>query len=205
MRIGFFGGSFDPPHVGHLTIAHAAAKAFSLDRILFVPTANQPLKPVGAVASYNDRLAMVQLLCDEEPAFEASTLEEPNKSRGANYTIDTLTKLRQQLSPADTLFVLVGADAFLDLRRWRQPDELLKIAEWIVVSRPGFSLNNLAPLNLTPEQQRRVHLLEGIAEPASATHIRDLLAADDDCTALLLPAVFHYVRSHHLYQHQSLT
>lgn len=206
MRIGFFGGSFDPPHFGHLAIARAAAAAFSLDRTLFAPTANQPLKPNGANASFADRLAMVALLCASDPTFEPSALEAPRPNHSPNYTIDTLTHLRSTLTPADRIFVLAGADAFLDLRHWRAPAQLLTLADWIVISRPGFPFSletflddNLAPLSLTPAQLPGIHLLNDIAEPASATHIRQLLLSGSDCANLLPPEILAYIRAHHIY------
>jgi nicotinate-nucleotide adenylyltransferase len=204
MRIGFFGGSFDPPHLGHLAVARAAADAFSLDRVLFVPTAHQPLKPDGAAAPYRDRLAMVSLLCDLQPAntaphFEPSSLDAPLPNTAPNYTVDTLTRLRRTLPATSSLFVIIGADAFLSLPRWRSPDTLLHLAEWIVVSRPGFSLRQLDDLNLAPAQLQRVHLLDGVQELASATTIRSLLRAGSDCTGLLPTSILDYIRAHHLY------
>jgi nicotinate-nucleotide adenylyltransferase len=204
MRIGFFGGSFDPPHLGHLAVGRAAAAAFSLDRILFSPTAYQPLKPGGATASFEDRLAMVALLCGLQPThapsrFEASSLDAPLPDDAPNYTVNTLSGLRNTISAHDSIFVIVGADAFLDLRRWRSPDALLDLAEWIVVSRPGFSLQQLDALSLPPAQLRRVHLLNGIYELASATNIRTLLSAGSDCLGLLPPSILDYIRAHHLY------
>jgi nicotinate-nucleotide adenylyltransferase len=203
MRLGYFGGSFDPPHLGHLAVARAAADAFALDRVLFVPTAHQPLKPTGATASYADRLAMVSLLCADDPRLAASDLEAPLPDHAPNYTIDTLTQLRSTLTAADEVFVLTGADAFLDLRRWRDPDHLVELAQWIVLSRPGFSLDDLAPLQLTIDQRARVHLLGTLAEPASATRIRQLLrslpASDPELLTLLSTTVLRYILTHHLY------
>jgi len=201
MRIGFFGGSFDPPHLGHLAVGRAAADAFSLERVLFAPTGRQPLKPDGASASFEDRLSMVSLLCELQSAnarsrFETSTLEAPRADGKPNYTVDTLLALRGQCSIDDSLFVLIGADAFLGLPAWKSPDRLLNLAEWIVASRPGVALPELHELDLTPE---RVHLLEYVHEPASATDIRALLKADSDCADLLPPSILHYIHAHHLY------
>ena len=204
MRIGFFGGSFDPPHLGHLAVARCAAEAFSLDRVLFVPTARQPFKPSGALVSYYDRLAMLSLLCNLEPIettphFEPSTLDAPLPDDAPNFTVDTLARLRDQLTPADSIFAIIGADAFLGLPKWRSPEALLRLAEWIVVSRPGFSFDHLGVLNLTPLQMRQIHWLEGIEEPASATHIRRLLLSGSDCSGLLPASILDYIRTHHLY------
>jgi nicotinate-nucleotide adenylyltransferase len=200
MRLGYFGGSFDPPHLGHLAVADAAARAFSLGRVLFVPTGRQPLKPVGASAPFPDRLAMTQLLCDSQPAakFEVSTLDAPLANGEPNYTVDALDRLHRQ-SPADEIFALVGADAFLELRRWRDPDRLLALAEWIVVSRPGFALHEMDALGLSAAQRLRVHALGGVAEPASARRIREDLRMRSDCAELLPPSVLAYIRAHHLY------
>jgi nicotinate-nucleotide adenylyltransferase len=204
MRIGFFGGSFDPPHLGHLAVGHAAAEAFSLDRILFTPTGRQPLKTNGASASFADRLIMVSLLCELQPPgtrpyFEPSSSDAPHADGSPNYTVDALSKLRGNYSTDDNLFVIVGADAFLDLPRWRSPDILLQLAEWIVVSRPGVSLQQLQSVNLTPGQLSRVHLLEDVHEPASATDIRELLSIGSDCFGLLPSSILNYIRAHHLY------
>jgi len=215
MRVALFGGTFDPPHRAHLTVARAAAAKFSLDTIFFAPTGRQPLKPQGAVASFADRLAMVELLCDAaqhdfpSARFLPSILDAPRADGQPNYTIDTLTQLRAELreqspniGPAQ-LFVIIGADAFLDLRSWRSPDALLQAAEWIVVSRPGFSLAGLAPLALTPEQSVKIHLLHEVQETASASEVRERLQAGLDCSAFLTPEVLAYIRDHHLYRSQT--
>ncbi len=204
MRIGFFGGSFDPPHLGHLAVARAAAERFVLDRILFAPTAHQPLKPAGAAAPFQDRLAMVALLCDLQAAnartqFEPSSLDAPLPGDAPNYTVNTLSTLRNQCSGDDVIYVIIGADAFLGLPRWRSSEILLDLAEWIVVSRPGASLEELDHLHLRPEQMRHVHLLEHVHEPASATNVRSLLAAGSGCEGLLPASIVSYIRAHHLY------
>ena len=205
MRIGFFGGSFDPPHLGHLAVGKAAAEAFSLDSVLFAPTAHQPLKPGGAIAPFEDRLAMVSLLTGLQPAtatpqFKASSLDAPLPDGSPNYTANTLSSLRNAIAPHDNIYGIVGADAFLDRRRWHSPEPLLHLADWIVVSRPNFSLRQLDALHLTAEQLQGVHLLDHVHEPASATSIRALLAAGSDCAGLLPPSVLTYIRNHHLYK-----
>lgn len=215
MRVALFGGTFDPIHRGHLAIANAAAQAFALDRILFAPTGRQPLKPEGATASFAERLAMVTLALADlsannpQPAtcsFLPSDLDAPRPDGSPNYTVDTLSTLAQQF-PGATLFVLAGADSFLDLRHWRSPIQLLMLAEWIVVSRPGsplppdfLDLPQLAPLALTPAQRARIHLLATVHEDVSATELRRRLYQGDPCPGLLSPAVAVYIESHHLYR-----
>lgn len=199
MRIGFFGGSFDPPHRGHLAVARTVAATFRLSRLLLAPTAQQPLKPGGAAASFDDRLAMVEILCRTEPRLEPSALDAPRTHDEPNYTIDTLSHLRATFPGSTEIYSIVGADSFLDLRRWRSPNDLLDIVDWIVVSRPGFSFSDLDRLHLTPEQRSRVYLLQGVTDPVSATEVRDCLREGRDCSDLVLPDVLRYIREHHLY------
>jgi nicotinate-nucleotide adenylyltransferase len=212
MRVAFFGGTFDPIHRGHLRLASATADAYALDRVLFVPVGNQPLKPGPTVASYADRLQMARLACNPEPPqpttgnsadsrFAVSTLDAPRPDGSPNYTVDSLAALAHEL-PGASLFVLTGADSFLDLHRWRSPSRLLELAEWIVVSRPDFPLSEarLAPLALTPAQRARVHLLATVNEEVSATDLRRRLQAGDPCSGLLPAAVADYIQSHGLYR-----
>jgi nicotinate-nucleotide adenylyltransferase len=211
MRVAFFGGTFDPIHRGHLRLAAAAARTFNLDQILFAPVGHQPLKSEGAMASFADRVEMTRLALavpstddpnrDRQAAqFLVSTLDAPHPDGTPNYTVDTLGAVALEF-PAAQLFVLVGADSFLDLRRWRSPDRLLALAEWIVVSRPEFPLTDaqFAPLSLTPAQRARVHLLTTVHEDVSATELRRRLRLGDPCPGLLPAPVAAYIRAHHLY------
>jgi nicotinate-nucleotide adenylyltransferase len=204
LRIALFGGTFDPPHRGHLAIARAAADAFHLDSILFAPAGRQPLKLDGTPSSFADRLAMTTLACAQDERFQASTIDAPRPGGLPNYTVDTLAELRRTM-PDAVIFNLVGADSFLDLPRWREPNCLLELAEWIVVSRPGFSLpdlslDDLSPLHLSPHQEARVHLLSTVSEDISATALRQRLQAGDLCTDVLPAAVSSYIQTHRLYQ-----
>jgi nicotinate-nucleotide adenylyltransferase len=199
MRVALFGGSFDPPHHGHTAIAGAAADVFDLDQVLFVPVGRQPLKPEGAPANFDDRLAMVELACRTDPRFAVSDLDAPRSDGKPNYTVETLATLHEAM-PDARLFNLVGADSFLNLRRWHEPERLLDLAEWIVVSRPGFPLADLSALGLTPRQRGRVHLLQTVHEDVAATDLRERLEAGDQCADVLDPAVSAYIEAHHLYR-----
>jgi len=198
-RIGFFGGTFDPPHLGHLAVARAAAEAFSLDRVLIVPTGRQPLKPEGATASYDERLEMVRRLCEGETKLVASDWDRPRVDGRANYTIDTLRELKAGMGEGAVVFVIVGADAFLGLGQWREPEELLAAAEWVVVTRPGVSLDRLDAVAVTEEQQARVHVLADVEEPVSATEIRERLREGRNCEELVPAGVLSYIYERHLY------
>lgn len=198
MRVGLFGGSFDPPHLGHLAVAEEVRSRFALDRILLAPAAIQPLK-TGAHASFTDRLHMVELLCKGRPGIEASAIDAPRPDGSPNYTIDTIRRLRDEL-PADAeIFVILGADAFLGIRHWKSADELLREARWIVVSRPGFNLSALDALGLTPEQSARIETLNDFANPVSATEVRHLLHEHASATSWVPAKVLEYIKTHHLY------
>lgn len=198
MRIGYFGGTFDPPHRAHLALASAAADAFALDRVLLAPTGVQPLKQYAPAASFQDRLAMTRLLCADDARLEASDIDAPHEDGSPNFTVDALATLHSQ-NPAAAIFVLVGADSFLTLSQWREPDRLLELAEWIVVSRPGFSLDDLSTLQLTDAHTSRVHVLRTVDEDVSASGIRERLRIGVSCGTTLTPTVSLYIARMHLY------
>ncbi|MGD1105494.1 MAG: nicotinate (nicotinamide) nucleotide adenylyltransferase [Terracidiphilus sp.] len=170
-RIAFFGGSFDPPHLGHLAVARAARDTFHLDTVLFAPVGAQPLKPEGSSASFEDRLAMTRLAIEGQPGFEVSLADAPKSSSDRspqrppnytpNYTIDTLERLRADFKFDCALYCLMGADSFFGLRRWHRAAEIPYAAALIVASRPGqpldgpgqllSELTSALPLGLTLE------------------------------------------------------
>src|ERR1700722_1434190 len=199
MRVALFGGSFDPPHHGHFAIATAAANALRLDSVLFAPAGRQPLKLDGTVTSFEHRLAMVELACREDSRFTASEIDAPRADGLPNYTVETLSELERRM-PHAKRFNLVGADSFLSLPKWREPARLLELAEWIVVSRPGFEIGSLSLVGLDLHQQSRVHLLDNVHEDIAATGLRGRLEAGEPCVDLIAPAVLDYIQSHHLYQ-----
>lgn len=203
MRVALFGGSFDPPHRGHIAIAAAAADAFALDLVLFAPAGRQPLKRSGHAATYDQRLQMCALACAEtDPVrFTASTLDAPLADGSPNYTVRTLDLLADEF-PAARRFSLVGADTFHHLAKWREPHRLLQLAEWIVVSRPGIPLQLPKDLTLLPTQRARIHLLDTVHEDIAATHLRQCLAqapAEGTLDDLLPTSVAAYIASNRLY------
>ncbi len=222
MRIAFFGGTFDPPHRGHLTIAHAAAERLRLDRVLFAPVGNQPLKQDSSVASFEDRTAMVKLAIAGDSRFELSTIDAPRPDHRPNYTIDTIHLLKESLQPEDHLFCLVGADSFLSLPRWCRAAELLFACDFIVAGRPGFDFRSaeknlrksvhisgeprhepgLSTLILTNDagQSSTLYFLPDLREEISATEVRMALAGNLVDNGALPQAVAEYIRAHHLYQ-----
>lgn len=178
MRIALFGGSFDPPHSGHIGIAMAAVERLRVDRVLMAPVGRQPLKRDQTQSPYEDRMAMVQLACANHPPLVASAIDAPRPDGRYNYTYDTLQRLRETLPATDELFCLVGADSLQTLRRWHRAAEALMLAEWIVAARPGFTLEAIkeALETLLPAGVRASHPEHGegwlrlrLTGPSSAT------------------------------------
>lgn len=199
MRLAFFGGSFDPPHRGHLAIATAAIRHLSLDRVLFAPTGKQPLKRAGASASFADRLAMVDLLCGSESALAASGIDAPHADGSPNYTVDALKHLRQQ-DPKVELFSIVGADNLVELPRWREANRLFELATWIAVSRPGSRLLvDLAPALRVQRDIGRLHLISDVEVAVSSTELRHRLCRGEECGDAIPPNILYYIRGHDLY------
>lgn len=228
MRIAFFGGSFDPPHCGHIAIARAAIEHLALDLVLFAPVGTQPLKRELPPAAFADRLAMVRLAVGDDRRFGVCLLDAPRADGQANYTLRTLRELRQTLSPVDELFCLIGADSFLTLKQWHGAKDLLFACDFVVAGRPGFLLNDLGsalpdgvrvsgtPKLLAPgclsvlienPSRLRSHLyvLPDLKEDISATEIRNALHAaanQPPCEehGVLPSAVIAYIRAHGLYR-----
>jgi nicotinate-nucleotide adenylyltransferase len=198
MNVALFGGTFDPPHRGHMAIAKAAADRYALDQVLFAPVAHQPLKEATPGLDFSERLKLVEAACTLDPRFVASDLDRPHPGGGPNYTVDTLARLRNA-HPKARLFNLVGADSFHSLARWKDPERLLELAEWIVVSRPGYELGNPPGLSLTSAQRARIHLLDSIHEDVAATELRQRLHAGDPCNDLLPAPVSASIQQHGLY------
>jgi nicotinate-nucleotide adenylyltransferase len=141
MRVALFGGSFDPPHRGHVALARLARQRLAIDRILVAPVATQPFKQETLPASFNDRVAMARLAFASEPGTEISLLDSPRPDGSSNYTVDTIEELRRHLVWGDTLFCIVGADSFLTIRNWHRSADLLTACDLIVGARPDFSLD----------------------------------------------------------------
>lgn len=141
--MAFFGGSFDPPHLGHLAVARAAKEALGLDTVLFAPVGAQPLKPLGSTAAFADRLAMTRLAIASEAGFAVSLADAPNPSGEPNYTLETLLRLRAELPQGSILFCLMGADSFAGIKRWHGAAKIPFAASLIVASRPGQHLDDL--------------------------------------------------------------
>jgi nicotinate-nucleotide adenylyltransferase len=190
VRLGVYGGAFDPPHLGHLVAASDACDVLRLDRLLWIPSAVHPLKAVRTAADV--RLEMVRAAIGGDPRFVADDLEL--RRTGPSYTVDTLRALRAR-EPGAELFFLTGADNLRDLPRWREPDEIVRLATLAVVSRAGESLPADAPYPAQAVTVTRVDV--------SSTEIRRRVAAGLSIRYLVPEAVRAVVERERLYRDHS--
>jgi nicotinate-nucleotide adenylyltransferase len=153
VNIALFGGTFDPIHTGHVQAARAAARMFKLDRVLFVPTGRPPHKHGDHLTSFPHRYGMTVLACAGNRRLIPSLLEAPAAEDKPCYSIDTVRKVRRSLHKDDRLFFLIGVDAFLDLPHWKEYRRLLNLVDFIVVSRPGFDVDEIR--KVVPEETSR--------------------------------------------------
>ncbi|WP_447977605.1 nicotinate-nucleotide adenylyltransferase [Candidatus Nitrospira bockiana] len=220
MRIGLFGGTFNPIHRCHLEAAGETRNRLRLDRVLFIPTGDPPHKPTASLVPASHRLQMVKLAIAGQPAFGVSEVEirRPSKS----YSIDTIHELQKELGPDAELFFIIGLDAFLDLPTWKQAPDLLRACHFVVLSRPGAQFASLLKMSLLPAIDRaplialdtqralqvdvslpsgtRLILLWIPPCPVSASEIRSHLARGRAISNLLPAPVESYIMQHNLYR-----
>ena len=201
MRIGLFGGSFDPVHRGHLLLAECCWRQARLDRVEFLPTAQQPLKPRGPVASEADRAAMLGLAIADRPEFALSLIEI--ERGGVSYTVDTLRQLRDERPDAE-LFFLMGADSLADFPTWREPAAICELATPLVVRRAGTPPPDFDALAAFVSTERlaaiRAHEVEMPATPISSSNIRRLIAERGAWQSLVPENVAAYIEERGLYR-----
>jgi nicotinate (nicotinamide) nucleotide adenylyltransferase len=185
---GLIGGSFDPVHHGHLIAADRAAESLGLARVLFIPCASQPLKPAGPVAPALHREAMLALALAGHARFGLESLELSRP--GPSYTVDTLRALRER-QPGERFVLILGADAAAELPRWRAADEVARLAEIAVLTRPGV-----------PEVASAfvAHVVATPAIEISASEIRARCLAGKSIRYLVPDAVADYIARNRLYQ-----
>lgn len=226
LNVGLFGGTFDPIHRGHLTVARAAQQRFQLGKVLFVPAATPPHKQKQPITAYPHRYAMVSLAVQGDKAFVPSAMESHEERGDApSYSIETVRRLKKQLKKSDRLFFLVGMDQFRDIATWREPEALLRETEFIVMNRPGWSLGEVGaslprslrpPAAVTKAMQHQpangdivlkgatLHLLTDVSEKISATQIRKAAQSGRKLDSLVGPAVAEYIRKTGLYRAKPL-
>lgn len=206
-------------HNGHLAIARQTREALGLDQVLFIPTSQPPHKPSGSLAPAQDRYEMVRLAISTDPtlAISDNEIRRPGKS----YSIDTIRLLQQEYGAQTQLFFLIGLDAFLDFPTWRDPQALLELCQFVVLSRPGLSFRSLSTVRLIPpipissltdlDAGRIARIVAPLGTqgltclklppcPISASDIRTRIRQGLPVVNLLPPSVESYILGHHLYQ-----
>jgi nicotinate-nucleotide adenylyltransferase len=190
VRIGLLGGSFDPPHTGHLLAASDAFEALALDRLLFVPASTQPLKAGRASATPEQRMAMARLLAGDDPRFGVDPVEVDRG--GLSYTVDTLTTLADRWPSAELVW-LVGADVPRSFAKWRSPDRIVQLATVVVLQRAGEA-PDLASMPGRPRclTTRRIDV--------SSTEIRERVRQGKSIRGFVPDAVAAYIQAERLYR-----
>ena len=189
-RIGVFGGSFDPIHIGHLAIAQEALWQCELDIVLFMVTARPPHKK-EPVAPVRDRLRMVGSAIEGEPHFRVSQMEI--ERGGASYTAETLKQLGE-LYPEASFYLIVGADSAVDFSSWKNPEAVIAMANIVVAPRPGFDLSRMEP-----SLKGKARVFESPTIELSSTMIRNRLREGRPIRFLVPETVERYIRERGLY------
>ena len=209
MTLGVLGGTFDPIHLGHIAAGLAAQQALSLESIVLVPSRIAPHRIDPVTASGDHRLAMAQLAAADQPGWSASRIELDRQ--GPSYTFDTLVELQKSAAGAQ-IFFITGADAFAEIATWSRYPAVLDLAHFVVVSRPGITLDSLrerVPSAFPSTAFRtggrdaaaitRVILVEAHTPDVSSTDIRRRARAGDSLAGLVPESVARYIRAHCLY------
>ncbi len=199
-RVGILGGSFDPPHAGHLMIAHEAMRRVGLDGVLFIPAGEQWLKGGQDVAPATHRLAMTHLLTGSTGAFAVSDMEVTRP--GPTYTVDTLRELRETSPPGTEYFFILGEDSVADLPRWHNPQELVTLCRFIAMPRvDGAGRPDLtAAYDAVPGLRERVTVLEDAPRmDVSSSSVRQMLETGAGLRGVVPEAVVKYIAAHRVY------
>ena len=192
MRIGVFGGTFNPPHLGHLIVAESAKEALNLSTVLFIPCASPPHKSSRSLADAECRILMVRLAVSGNPSFVASDIEI--QRGGRSYTVDTLRAL-SALYPRAQLYLLVGIDNLLELHTWKEPEEIFGLSEVVAVNRPGYE-----SADIRKEYLRRVTFLRYPNIDISSSEIRRKAKMGKSIKYLVPSAVESYILKHGAYR-----
>lgn len=211
MKIGIFGGTFDPIHVGHTRVAQEFADAFGLDRVLMMVAANPPHRE-PPVASPRDRLKMVELAVGQFPALEASSLELDRE--GPSYTLDTVKEVRR-IAGGGLIWMALGGDAFALITSWYHPEEVLACTHVVVLTRPGYAVDLMAPLPAGAagrytrdgeiyfhESGATLRTLQVSPVDVSSSMIREAVLRGENIQDLVSEEVFQYIQRMGLYRHQ---
>lgn len=193
-RYGIFGGAFNPPHIAHSIMAEDVREQMHLDKIIFIPTGNPPLKEGIEVASAEHRYNMAKLAFENDNNFEVSDIEMKDLNT-KSYTVDTLLKLKQQYKDEFVnLYLILGVDNLLDFPKWKTPEKLFLLSEVIVINRPNFYVNEVKS-----EYSQRVKYLSVLNIEVSSSIIREYIRNDKSIKYLVRPEVEDYIYKNNLY------
>ena len=198
MKLGIFGGTFDPIHNGHLVIAEHVRVAMGLERVLFIPAGHPWFKANRPVTEARHRLEMVELAVAPNPKFQVSDIEV--RREGPTYTIDTLTELRETMGEAVEFFVILGTDALNELHRWRAPGEVLDMATIVGVARPeADAVDREALESIRSGASEEIVLVDGPRVDISAVSVRQRMVDGLRVDGLIPQIVHSYIERHGLY------
>jgi len=193
MKIGLFGGTFDPIHQGHLIVAESVRSNCGLDRIVFIPSGCPPHKTPSSYSDPELRLEMVRLAILSCPQFEVSTIEVYKKESA--YAIDTVRSLQNDIFSDHTLYYIIGADGLLDLPSWREPDALLSIIDTLVVPRPGYDWKQAEERFL-----KQVTIVDAPLVSISSSAVRQRMKDGKSIRFQVPDAVYDYIEEKGLYR-----
>ena len=196
MRIGVFGGTFDPIHMGHLVVAEDARASLELDKVLFIPAGQPWFKSYRRITESHHRLAMVRLAVESNPHFDVSDIEI--RRNGPSYTVDTLAELRERYGGAEFI-VILGVDALREIDRWHQPRQIFEMASVAGMARPGASLDPSVLNAAIPGASNRMQLVDSTLIDISGTEIRQRVAAGRSIRYRVSAAVERYICENGLY------
>ncbi|MFC2056204.1 nicotinate-nucleotide adenylyltransferase [Chloroflexota bacterium] len=198
MNIGVLGGTFDPIHRAHIIGAEETRARLDLAEVLFVPTAQTPLKKDSSISAAEHRVQMVCLAIADYPYFKLSTIEISRP--GPSYTVDTIARLRDELGAGYELFFIVGWDSLAQLPQWKKPSRLIQMCRLVVVPRPGCSLPDQNSLEtVIPGLSKRLIVLDKPEVDISATEIRERVTQGLSIGHLVPEPVAEYIKQHKLY------
>jgi nicotinate-nucleotide adenylyltransferase len=198
MRLGLFGGTFDPIHKGHIAVAETVLQKVNLAKIIFIPAGKPWLKEGSKITSAEHRLKMVELAISGIPHFEISSIEIERP--GSTYTVDTLTELLLKNKIITELYVIMGQDSLEDFPRWKDPARLLQLCYLVVVPRPGYSLPNIQVMEKElPDLNRRLIMLSSPEIEISSSNIRQRIERGLPFEHLVPKSVGEYIKQNRLY------
>ncbi len=195
-RIGLFGGTFDPVHLGHLLMAENALQQLNLQKVVFAPAGKPPHKSNQQLTATEDRIAMIRLAIEDRPGFECSRIDSDHE--GPAFTWQLLERFHQELPSAEVVF-LMGGDSLRDLSKWARPQRILELAQIAIVERPDYTISDQV-LQSVPGLMERLRIIDAPMCEISSTEIRERVASGRSIRYLVPDQVRRYIDDQMLYQ-----